>query len=236
MARIRKALTATALGAAAFALIAAAAGTTGAYFSDSHDGSINASTGAVQVDVGNTTLNFSKLLPGQFQTKTVSYTAQGSEAEDIWLVFPTDGKADLLNGKAGGDSANSRPDLALGRYGHFAVKDASGATLFTSFNLASNRIGDTTSVPCYVDAQGHGGSSVEAATRESEPKPPYCPVPTAILIGSSVAPGVATSADITFGFTKLQRDPAQQSLPAFTAAPFKIVATQVGILPTDPNN
>ena len=237
MAKSRKFLTVGALGVAAAALIASGSGVTGAYFTDSHDGTINASLGSVLVDTAGMTMNFDKLLPGDFKTQTVSYTARGSEAEDVWLVFPTDGTADRLNGKAGGDVANGKADLALGRYGHIAVKDASGALLFRSSNLASNRIGND-SLPCYVDTNGHGGSDAQAATdgKAAEDTIPYCPVPNAILIGSSVAPGVHTTADITFGFTKLLKGPNVPNAQSGVVANFKIVATQVGVLPSDPNN
>lgn len=237
MARSRKFLAAGAVGVAAVALIAATSSVTGAYLTDSHPGTINASNGAVLVDTAGMTMNFDKLLPGDFKTEHVSYTARGSEAEDVWLVFPTDGSADRLNGAAGGNVPTGRADLALGRYGHIAVKDAAGTLLFRSYNLAANRIGDV-SAPCFVDKFGVGGSDAQAATAGSAPADiiPYCPVPNAIRIGSSVAPGVNTTADITFGFTKLLKGPNVPNGPTGVVADFKIVATQVGILPSDPNN
>ena len=64
------------------ALVAASVSGTGAYFTDSHNGSINAGTGHIKVDVtpadGN--LNFDNLLPGEYQTQRVTYTAHPSSA------------------------------------------------------------------------------------------------------------------------------------------------------------
>ena len=43
-------------------------------------------------DAGWTTLNYTELIPGQDQTKSISFTTDSSKTvtEDIWLVFPTD--------------------------------------------------------------------------------------------------------------------------------------------------
>lgn len=217
MARFRKALTAGALGAATFALIAAASSTTGAYFTDSHGGTINASTGVVKVNAGDLTLNFADTLPGVFQTKDVTYTAAGTSAEDIWLVLPTDGSAVAFTGGSG--------SAALGRYGHFALTSPAGS--FTSYNLTSG------ASPCPVSANGHGGSDAQSAVL-TDPPPPYCPVPNAILLSSNLTSGQTGTAKVTFGFTKFLKGGQGSTLGL--VAPFKIVATQHGILPSDPNN
>ncbi|MGH9060525.1 MAG: hypothetical protein ACRDZY_13575, partial [Acidimicrobiales bacterium] len=63
--------------AASATLVGLAATGTGAYFSDTHNGEIDASTG--NVSVGITTadgkLSFTNLLPGNYQTQTIHYTA-----------------------------------------------------------------------------------------------------------------------------------------------------------------
>jgi hypothetical protein len=213
--------------AASGALIASATGATGAYFTDSHSGVINTSTGTVKVSTSSLTLNFAGLLPGDFQDQPVSYTATGSGAEDIWLVLPSDGTADTLNGVAGTPSG----DAALGRYGHFAVSSPAGS--FTSFNLAA--AGTTpphTGNSCSVDANGHGGSATQAA--DTNDLIDYCPVPSAILLSSNLTNGQGGTAHITFGFTKLLTGPQGAGLA--TLAHFEIVATQHGVLPNDPNN
>ncbi len=231
MARSRKFL-AGAVGVAALALAAAGVGTTGAYFSDSHPGSIKASTGAVIVNpTSSLDLNFTKLLPGEFSKQAVSYTAAGSGTEDIWLVFPTLPTSDtaFLNGQKG--TLGEKP--ALGRYGHFAVMQGNN-TLFTSYNLttAANP-GGTDS--CGVDTNGHGGNA-EQATSATTGYPPYCPVPNAIKLGDNLSYGQTGAADITFGYTKLLRADTAQNQGPVVIAPFRLVATQHGILPNDVNN
>ncbi len=218
MARSRKFLTVGALGVAAVALLAATTSTTGAYFTDSHNGAVNASTGAVVVQPKTVlSLNFAGLLPGVFQTKDLTYTAAGSAAEDIWLVFPTDN----VPFRGGSGSA------ALGRFGHFAVQSATGGA-FTSYNLTSG------SNPCTVDANGYGGSDVQSDFSAQEPKPAYCPVPDAILLSSNLTYGQTQTSTVTFGFTKLLK--SGQSSALAQVVPFKLVATQHGVLPRDVNN
>jgi hypothetical protein len=225
MARSRKFLTVGALGVAAVALVAAGAGTTGAYFTDSHGGTINASTGSVVVNpTSSLDLNFTNLLPGEFQTNRVTYTAAGTGSEDIWLVFTTP-VTDTTNFLSAPAASGPAP---LGSYGHFAL--ASNAGSFTSYNLASNRAGDT-STPCGVDTQGHGGSEAQATPGHPVP---YCPVPQAILLSNNLTYGQEGYADVTFGFTNKLTSP--QGSAAADIAPYKIVATQHGILPSDPNN
>jgi hypothetical protein len=213
-----------ALGASA-GLVAAAASGTGAYFTDSHSGAISASTGGVHVNTGNLNLNFTGLLPGQYGTQDITYQAAGTAPEDIWLVLPSVG-ADAFKG-TGGSAA------ALGRYGHFAVSGPAGT--FTSFNLASAGTGTHAGNSCYVDpVTGLGGSSTEADTTATLVD--YCPVPNAILLSSNLPYSQSGTAHITFGVTTLLKDPAAQDQPSAPVALFSIVATQHGVVPSDPNN
>lgn len=206
-------------------LVGFAASSTGAYFTDSKSGTVNASTGGVHVNTSSLTLNFAGLLPGDFKTNTVSYTAAGSAAEDIWLVLPAGG-ADAFNGRAGTPAG----DTALGRYGHFAVNGPAGS--FTSWNLATERTGSPSGSTCAVTGNGFGGSDTPAVGVAD--LIPYCPVPSAILLSSNLTYGQSESADVTFGFTKLLRTGQDQVLAPVAA--FKLVATQHGILPNDPNS
>ena len=231
MARSRKFLAAGAAGVAAVALIAASTSVTGAYFSDSHNGSINASTGGVKIDVSDLTLHFDNLLPGNFKRQDVSFKATGTGPQDIWMVLPTDPTSTTayLNGKVG--TGGEKP--ALGRYGHFAVASPAGS--FSSFNLTTAPApGGTDS--CTVNANGHstGTPSYEATSKADFP--PYCPVPNAILLSSNLGAGVTQTATITFGYTRLTKADAAQNSASSVVAPFRIVATQPGILPTDVNN
>ena len=218
--------------AATVGLVGFAANSTGAYFTDSHSGAIKASTGHVKVAISpaDGQLSFTNLLPGEFQDRSINYQAQGTGAEDIWLVLPTNGDAEALIG-----NPHDAHGGGLGRYGHFAVTSTNGAS-FTSFNLSNPDPGDT-STPCTIDANGEGGSTQQAtSTNNADPGSyvPYCAPHTAILLASGLTNGQSGTATITFGFTKVLKN--GQDAPLNQVAAFKIVATQAGINPSDVNN
>lgn len=215
-------------------LVGVSASSTGAYFTDSHTGEIDASSGHVRVNVNpaDGKLHFDNLLPGEYKTQTLDYTADGTGAEDIWLVFPTTGGP---NGTNPSEAFTGRPDDAagggMGRYGHFAVSSTDGAH-FTSYNLSANRLDDS-SAPCPTDANGEGGSD-QQATSKSDYSVPYCAAPTAILLASNKAAGQGGTATFTFGYTPLVTGP--QDVPSTKVVSYLIVATQHGIRPDNPNN
>jgi hypothetical protein len=103
-----------------------AAGTTGAYFSDTHDGTITGTIGSVRVTpsggsgADSTDFLFSNLLPGTPQTVTVKYTNSGTSPEDVYIVFNNATALSALNN--------------LGTYGE-AHLAANGVQLFDSANL-----------------------------------------------------------------------------------------------------
>lgn len=103
-----------------------AAGTTGAYFSDTHSGTITGTLGTIQVTPGggtgadSTDFTFSNMLPGAAQTATVSYTNSGSSPEDVYIVFDNATALSALNN--------------LGTYGELHLS-ANGTPLFDSANL-----------------------------------------------------------------------------------------------------
>jgi hypothetical protein len=214
-----------ALGASAL-LLGAAANTTGAYFTDSHDGAINSSTGQVKVDTTDLQLNFDQLLPGEYKTQRVDYTARGTGSEDLWMVFPTDGSAEALVGTAG-DSAGG----GLGRFGHLQITSTGGAS-FVSNNLNNAGTGSHSGDSCGIDGNGWGGSSQEAADSHDN-LVPFCAPKNAILLQSGMNSGDTGYANVEFGFTKLLHG---QNAPHAQVAKFKIVATQHGIRPDNPNN
>ncbi len=223
-----------ALGASA-ALVGFAASGTGAYFTESHSGQINTSTGDVKANISpaNGVLTFASLLPGQYKDQTISYQALGTGAEDIWLVFPTGDGTGLGNPS---EAFTGKPDDnaggGLGRYGHLAVSSPAGS--FTSYNLSNE--GTTsghTGATCHVDAYGHGGSN-QQATDKNDHSVPFCAPAGAILLSSNLTYGQTSSATITFGFTPLLTGP--QDAPNSKLAEYKIVATQHGIFPNNPNN
>lgn len=236
-------LTAFVATAGATAALAGFAATgTGAYFTDSHDGAIKSTNGIVKVTTtpSDLVLSFDNILPHEYQTKTITYTAAGSGAEDVWLVPTGDGAKYL------GTTADSN---AYGRFAHFAVQSATGN--FSSYNLASGVSVADTSGPysggsftggyCTVDANGHGGAdSTEVSRKADGSLPPgsdsvYCPVPGAILLGSGLTNGATQNATVTFGWTQIMRTNAIQG-QANPDLPFTIVATQHGVSPLNPNN
>jgi hypothetical protein len=211
-------------------LVAGAVSGTGAYFTDSHTGEIDASTGSVTVAIspGDGKLSFANLLPGEYQTANLNYEATGTGAEDIWLVFPTDGTAEAFVGQPD-DGVTPGP---LGRYGHFAVTSTNGAS-FTSYNLSTE--GTTpghTGPTCGTDQYGEGGSSQQAATTSDII--PFCSPVKPILLASNLTNGQGGTATFEFGFTPLLTGP--QSSGFGKIVNYQIVATQHGIFPNDPNN
>ena len=218
-----------ALGASAV-LVGAAVQGTGAYFTDSHNGAINGTTGKVSVTISPSDglLNFTGLLPGDYQSKNVSYTAHGTGAEDIWLVFPTDGSAEAFVGTSDDTSGGG-----LGRYGHFALTTSNGAH-FTSYNLNNAGSGIHGGPTCGMDENGWGGSDTAAANRDDRTVP-FCAPHNAILLAGNLSAGQGGTATFTFGYTPLMHDPAQESTLLDHVA-YQIVATQAGIRPDNANN
>jgi hypothetical protein len=222
----------TVAAGATASLVGFAATGTGAYFSDAKDGNLAATTGDVQVATDTTALSFDNLFPGQFKSQSIDYTATGTGPEDIYLAF---------DDPNGGDAALNAPADAgpspLGRYGHLAV--ASNAGTFSSYNLSAPRKdGKNGTATCNTDANGHGGGGSEATSTTDYTNPgAYCPVPEYILLDSGItsANGQKT-ATITFGYTRLLENGANNAYEGSTAnIPFRIVAEQAGVSPTDPN-
>jgi hypothetical protein len=99
------------LGGTAFV----ASGSTGAYFSDTHSGSITGSIGTILLTTDSpTTISFSNLLPGDPQTVQLNYHNSGSSPEDVYLTFPNLTALSALNN--------------LGRYGHVEIDSAGAGT------------------------------------------------------------------------------------------------------------
>jgi hypothetical protein len=205
---------------------------TGAYFTDSHSGQIKANSGQIKVAISpaDGQLNFSNLLPGEFQTKTINYTAHPvGGVEDIWLVFPTDGSAEAFVGHPGdGISDGHGGDGGLGRYGHFALASTGGAN-FTSYNLNNPGTGSHAGPSCGIDSNGWGGSSVQAAS-PGDHSVPFCAPANAILLQSGMSAGQSGHVNLEFGYTRVTTGPQA------TAVSYQIVATQSGIRPDNAFN
>jgi hypothetical protein len=220
------------------ALVGFAASGTGAYFTDSHDGRIAASTGTVKVGVSpaDLKLDFTGLLPGTYTDKTVSYQNQGSGNEDVWLVFPNDssngfGAEAFVGSPDDGDPDGNGDAGGLGRYGHFALSSTGGAH-FTSYNLNNPTSGSTDT--CSINDNGWGGSNAQP-TSPSDTSVPFCAPANAILLSSNVAPGDGGTATLTFGFTPLLTSQTQYAALTKIVS-YQIVATQHGVRPDNPFN
>ena len=111
--------------AALAALVVAATGMTGAYFSDTHQGDITGNIGSIKVTpsggtgADSTDFTFTNMLPGEPQTATISYQNTGLNHEDVWLVFNNATALSALNN--------------LGTYGEVHISN--GHELFGSANL-----------------------------------------------------------------------------------------------------
>lgn len=229
------------LGGTAFA----ASGSTGAYFSDSHSGTVSGSVGSITISPDSSTyLSFSDLLPGTQQTVSLKYHNSGSSPQDVYLTFPNATALSALNN--------------LGRYGHVYVSNDLGSGpvgVFNSYNLDDN----STRCGAFGNNPLTGSSS------------PCNPVPNQIKVASNVAPGAYGTVSFTFEYASATTVPASNSwnvyplpglggthldYPACVTAnpsgdctnnqfivnsgdgsgsglPYAIVATQVGISPSD---
>jgi hypothetical protein len=212
------------------ALVGIAVSGTGAYFTDSAAGTMSANSGHLTLSTSSATLSFADLVPGTDKTDDVTYHVATSGPSDVWLVFdPATAGYQGFTGAKGAAKSPLVPGGGLGRYGHFAVSVNSGGALFQSYNLALDPAGSTSDPNgtggCQTDAYGHGGSAVRATSVADTP--PYCGVPTAIKLSSGLTDGQGATVHLTFGLSGRQ---VQQNQTEWTV-PFKIVATQAGIMP-----
>lgn len=113
-------------------LVTAAAGGTGAYFQDSKSGNqITGTAATIRVDASGGTganhlnIGFRNLLPGEAQSKQVSYKNTGSAPQDVWVVFDQDKI---------GDGHGTSGINSLGRYASVHVA-SNGIEKFGSNNL-----------------------------------------------------------------------------------------------------
>lgn len=225
-----------AVGASA-ALVAAASSGTGAYFEDSHDGSLKGSSGQLVTVADHTNINFQGLNPGEDRSQKVTFGVRSSSTTgaDIWLVFNQHGSGyGALTGAKTTDTSeyNGVTEGGMGQYGHFKVVGAAGQ--FESYNLQLPNTGAATggytshgTNTCFVNADGHGGSAAKHQSGAGNDIA-ECGVPAMILLQKNLAPGHSGSATVTFGLTGKQTQQNQQDDPNVQ---FKIVATQPGVSP-----
>jgi hypothetical protein len=211
------------------ALVGISVSGTGAYFTDSASGSIAGSSGHLKLtNVSETNLNFANLMPGESRTQPVNYSVDASSGKvDLWMVFDTtsSGYGHFTGSKGVGYGPENYTDGGMGRYGYFAVGNGSDVA-FQSHNLqmATNpalNCADGT-VP---GADGRGGSAVASATNQE------CGVPGAIKLAGGLDSGTSGTVNISYGLSGKQ---TQQDQVEWTVG-YKLVATQAGHAPNDPN-
>jgi len=192
-----------------------AAGATGAYFSDTHPGTITGTIGAIRVtpydgNNGGMNLKFTNLLPGVSQTATVKYQNTGTDPEDVYIVFNNTTALNALND--------------LGSYGEVHLS-AGQTPLFDSVNLDNhaNCEGDYSPAPgkCWpLAAQYKVASNVLPG------------VAGTISFSFNYASKMlsATSADWN-PYPIASQTNYDPTVTGGTGLPYEIVATQVGITP-----
>jgi hypothetical protein len=214
--------------AAGTALVATAATGTGAWFTDSQDGTITAQAGHLDLTTSGTTFDFRNIMPGEDKTLPIDYNVDVSGGKvDVWLTFDTTSlDYAKFTGFSGTPGQNGYDDGGIGRYGHFKVSSGS-STFFDSYNLKNAPDGTS---GCADNAKGWGSS--RPANSETDTDMGYCGVPGQILIAQGLNAGDAGHVALTFGLTGKQ---TQQNQLQINHLPFKIVATQAGHGPNDPN-
>ncbi|WP_104132153.1 hypothetical protein [Cryobacterium sp. M91] len=110
--------------AVALTMALAALGPTGAYFSDTEQGSIDGTKGSIKIaGVDSLDLHFTNMLPGEKQTVSERYVNNGLSPQDVWVVFNNAEALHALNDE--------------GTFMEFHLS-ANGTALFDSANLNDN--------------------------------------------------------------------------------------------------
>ena len=205
--------------------LAAFTNTTGAFFSDSKSGTITGTIGSIRITgsggsgANGLDLAYTNMLPGEPQTATAQFTNSGSNAEDVWIVFPNATALSALNN--------------LGNYGDIQV-NANSTDMFDSQNLNDNTI----SCPPGSSDPGH----------LPHPQNPCKALPSKIKLFSSVSPGGSGSVSVIFNyvsylstqsplFTVFNTYPVPGQVTtnpsdgSGAGLPYQLVATQIGQTP-----
>ena len=161
------------------ALLGTSISSTGAWFTDSANGNLTASSGHLKLTgVSNTSVNFANLMPGEDRTQNIPYTVDVSGGGvDIWLVFDKTTAAYGAFTGSNGVNYGGHTSGGMGRYGHFQVGN-DGNVAFRSHNLQLANPGPNCADGTVPGADGRGGSDATgSATAE-------CGVPDAIKLVS----------------------------------------------------
>lgn len=208
--------------AGATALVGAAATSTGAYFTDTHAGTINGTFGKIALRVDNVTvptgdsatgtddlaIQWNNMLPGQDKTVTFKVTNITNNAESIWLAFD-----------------NSNNEWAnINTLGSFGDAKINSPNINQDYNNLNNLYPEGT--PPNPGQKNSCG--------DPEPAIAYLPAENHVM---DLAPGASGTFTFSFGFTACLSANALQGNTAF-AAPllYDIIATQPGITPDDTHN
>ena len=174
------------------ALVGAATGATGAFFSDTKSGKITGRSGSIKVSTEGSTnsdgsaaagpgfldLSFDGLLPGEPQSVIIHYANTGNSPEDVWLTFPNVPALHALNN--------------LGRYGELTLTNSLGGEPdFHSTNLNDGRTGNPGNL---IDAGTDSCGTLSAI-------PPACwPLPNKIKVRSALPKGGSGTVTFTFKY------------------------------------
>ena len=197
------------------ALVGAAVGGTGAYFTDSAGGTVTGTMGSIKINTAggegaeNLDLTFASMLPGVANAKTIQYTNAGANNQDVWVVFPQAALGDF----------NHHTDIGLindkGTFGEIHIK-AGGVAVFDSNNLNDD-----------------GSSCPLGSSDPSKGQGPCNPLPKQIRLATNLAPN--SVGDMEFSYTAAAKYKGNQGRLE-VVLPYQIVATQPGIAPDDPQN
>jgi hypothetical protein len=251
--------------AASAGLIASASGATGAYFNDTKSGTVDGSIGSIKVSTsgggGNDNLNFTfaDLLPGTPQTASVGFTNIGHNAEDVYLVFNNAGALHALNNMGRyGQVMISSTRMAGTQDGYLFESSNLNDSLDYKLAVDSN----CSPLPAAFPGNETEADAIAAKLKQPGAVNPCWPVPNVIKIASSLAPSATGTLKFSFGLGAVWKDPATENAPHFLCyplvqdpsstnpasqictttgtqqfgLPYQIVATQVGIAPSDPLN
>jgi hypothetical protein len=198
---------AVAVGATA-ALIAFGVSSTGAYFTDSQSGTITGKMGNIRIDAN--VVNQGNLNA----VFTNMLPGTGQTATVTYKNASTANPEDVwvvFNPTDLGTGDGQTGVNSLGSYGEIHV-GSNGVEVFASANLNDH-------YPCGTVSAGY---------------PTICPLPGAIQLNSSL--GVGGTGQMTFSFTPSAKFKNSAQNSQVLKLRYKIVATQVGVSPLDPNN
>jgi len=214
------------------ALLGSVVATTGAYWTDSHGGTITGTNGTVAITVnggggaGLLDFDFSGIMPGVTKTATVNLYNPTANPEAVWVVFNnTNGIWSAVND--------------LGQFGKFTV----GGYIYDNLN---NNSADAQ--PATPGVAGTSTGSYMSGSCSTVPRVPINYLPRAVKI-VTLAAGASASFPMTFTYNACMIDHQGETLfnPAEADPPiashvgtggllFNVVAFQDGADPTSPFN